>query len=126
MITLIEYSIGRFIKPFYCHDFTLKNLPKWHKLVVTLLGSCSRANTTCWGFELEKAEYDLPEEIRAVGVVKRSDAPLIEKLLSENDHPSYHVALVETSSVKRWVPHLIGIPLIMSLFSILDTIKITR
>ena len=126
MITPTEYFSGRIVKPFNCHVLTLKNLPKWHKLVVRLLGICSKANTTCWGFDLEKAEYDLPKEVRAVGVVKRSDVPLIEKLLAENDHPSYHVALVEPSSVRRWVPHLIGVPLIMSLFGILDTIKITR
>jgi hypothetical protein len=69
---------------------------------------------------------DLPENCRAVGVVKRSDAPLVEKLLTENESPRYEVALPEPPSFRRWIPDLSGVPLIMSLFSLLDTARITR
>jgi hypothetical protein len=60
-----------------------------------------------------------------VGVVMRGDAPLIERLLAEKDTPSYSIALDEPRVSRRWVPAL-GVPFIISLFSLLDTIRLTR
>jgi len=58
--------------------------------------------------------------------VKRSDAPLVEKLLAEKEHPNYDVALPVTPVFRRWIPDLSGVPLIVSLFSLLDTARLTR
>ena len=68
---------------------------------------------------------DLTGEAHPVGVVMRSDAPLIERLLAEKDPPSYSIALDEPRVPRRWMPAL-GIPFIISLFGLLDTIKLTR
>ena len=78
---------------------------------------------------MNETVLDLAENCRAVGVVKRGDAPLVEKLLAENEHPSYEVALPDPSlarSIRRWIPDLSGVPLIVSLFSLLDTARVTR
>ena len=74
---------------------------------------------------MSKNNVDLPEEAYPVGVVMRGDAPLIERLLAEKDTPSYSIALDEPCVSRRWVPAL-GIPFIISLFSLLDTIRLTR
>jgi len=75
---------------------------------------------------LKETAFDLPEYCRAVGVVKRSDAPLVEKLLAENERPDYEVALPVAPSFRRWIPNLSGVPLIVSLFSLLDAARVTR
>lgn len=75
---------------------------------------------------MDKTVLDLPEKFRAVGVVKRSDAPLVEKLLTENESPSYEVALPAPRSFKKWIPDLSGVPLVVSLFSLLESARLTR
>ena len=75
---------------------------------------------------MDKSILDLPEKYRAVGVVKRSDAPLVEKLLTENERPSYQVALPAARPFKRWIPDLSGLPLVVSLFSLLESARLTR
>jgi hypothetical protein len=74
---------------------------------------------------LSKNNLNLPEVAHPVGVVMRSDAPLIERLLAEKDVPSYSIALDEPCVPRWWMPAL-GIPFIMSLFSLMDTIRLTR
>ena len=75
---------------------------------------------------MDKSILDLPERYRAVGVVKRSEAPLIEKLLTENERPSYEVALPDPRSFKKWIPDLSGVPLVVSLFSLIESARLTR
>ena len=75
---------------------------------------------------MDKTVFELPEKLRAVGVVKGSDAPLVEKLLTENENPSYEVALPAPRSFRKWIPALGGIPLVVSLISLLDSARLTR
>jgi hypothetical protein len=91
-----------------------------------MLFQSEACNAIYWGFGLDKTDFDFLEGVRSVGVVKRSDAPLVEKLLSERDAPSYQVALPETSWYRRWLPDLSGVPLVVTLFSLLETARITR
>jgi len=55
----------------------------------------------------------------------RSEAPLIERLLAEKEIPNYSIALEEPGVPRRWMPAL-GIPFIISLLSLVDTIKLSR
>ena len=60
-----------------------------------------------------------------VGVVMRSDAPLIEELLTEKEQTNYSIAIDELKTKRRRLPGL-GIPVMISLLSVLDALKFTR
>ena len=60
-----------------------------------------------------------------VGVVMRSDAPLIEELLTEKEQTNYSIAIDELKTKRRRLPR-VGIPLIISLLSVLDIFKFTK
>lgn len=60
-----------------------------------------------------------------VGVVKRSEAPLIEELLEEKEHTEYSIAIDEFGPKRRRL-HRIGIPLAISLLGLLDVFRLTK
>ena len=59
-----------------------------------------------------------------VGVVMRSDAPVIESLLTDKEQPSYSVAIDQARSARRWMS--LSAPAFLSLMSLLDFFKLTR
>lgn len=73
-----------------------------------------------------ETDFDLPEDHRVVGVVKRSEAPLIERLLTEREHPRYQVALPERPTFRKWIFDMNGVPMLMSLLSLLEAARMTR
>jgi len=82
-------------------------------------------NTIYWGVRLSKHDLDLLKEAHPVGVVMRSDAPLVARLLAENDHSGYAIAVDQPRTVRRWITGL-SFPFFVTLVSLLDTIKITK
>lgn len=60
-----------------------------------------------------------------VGVVMRSEAPLIEELLTEKEQINYLIAIDELKPKRRRLPWL-GVPFIISILSLLDVFKFTR
>jgi len=56
----------------------------------------------------------------------RSDAPLIEKLMTDKEQPSYAVALEESGRSRRWASALAGLPSLVFLLGMLDAVKFTR
>lgn len=74
---------------------------------------------------MSKTTKDQSKNSNPVGVVMRSEAPLIEELLSEKEQTSYSVSIVDSKSQRR---RLMGfsLPLVISALSVLDAFKLTR
>ena len=60
-----------------------------------------------------------------VGVVMRSEAPLIERLLSEKEQANYAIAIDEPRMSKRWF-FAVGTPVLVYLVSIMDIFRFTK
>lgn len=59
-----------------------------------------------------------------VGVVMRSDVPLIESLLADEEQTRYSVAIDQAKTTRRWIS--LSAPALLSLMGLLDFFKLTR
>lgn len=73
---------------------------------------------------MPKATKDLSNNFSPVGVVMRSEAPLIEELLTEKEQTSYSVAIDHKIHKRRLLRF--SLPIMMSVLSVLDLFKLTR
>lgn len=72
---------------------------------------------------MSKTNKDLDCCNSPVGVVMRGDAPMVERLLAEQDDCNYLIAIDELDApsdrTRKWLP-LAGVGFIVSLLSLLD------
>lgn len=74
---------------------------------------------------MSKATKDFSNKSSPVGVVMRSEAPLIEELLTEKEQTSYSISLDNSKTTNRRLLRF-GLPFMLSLLSLSDLFRLTR
>lgn len=73
---------------------------------------------------MAKLKGKLSSQRHPVGVVKRSNAPLVDRLLAEQDQSDYDVAIDQTKSRPKLALTFWGTLSALAVFSALDVLKL--